>query len=376
MRRTLFASVIAILGVLSLAAPATAVGRFVDDDGNVHEQAIEHVAAAGIAAGCDADRFCPIAPVTRAQMATFVVQLLSARGATLPAQAADAFDDDNGNLHESNINVMASLGITGGTGPRQFSPGDPVIRSQMATFLTRALALAAPVWDAFDDDAGNLHESGINSLALRGITGGCASRQYCATDAIRRDQMATFLSRASGPPPAPRVYEGQGDSIVPVSKPIPNQPAIAAITHSGTSNFIVVEQDALGERGGSLVNEIGNYVGTVLVDEPLFENSDTTQLEVDADGAWRIEILPLTGAPVLESFAEGTGDAVLGYVGIENNARLTHAGESNFIVWSYGDVTELVVNEIGPYDGTNVFPPHAQLIEVNADGAWTIDPVP
>ncbi len=50
---------------------------FVDDDGSVFEADIERLAAAGITKGCNPpvnDRFCPNDPVTRGQMAAFLVR--------------------------------------------------------------------------------------------------------------------------------------------------------------------------------------------------------------------------------------------------------------------------------------------------------------
>ena len=56
---------------------------FVDTDGNTHAGSIDALAAAGVTAGCATDplRFCPVASVTRGQMATFLVR---AQGATPP----------------------------------------------------------------------------------------------------------------------------------------------------------------------------------------------------------------------------------------------------------------------------------------------------
>jgi S-layer homology domain len=52
-------------------------GRFWDDDGSVFESAIEKLATAGITNGCNPpvnDRFCPDQPVTRGQMAAFLIR--------------------------------------------------------------------------------------------------------------------------------------------------------------------------------------------------------------------------------------------------------------------------------------------------------------
>ena len=57
--------------------PAPSAG-FADTEGNTHQANIDALAAAGITAGCKTDplRYCPDQPVTRAQMATFLVRAL------------------------------------------------------------------------------------------------------------------------------------------------------------------------------------------------------------------------------------------------------------------------------------------------------------
>jgi S-layer homology domain len=63
---------------LSLSA-ADGPDRFVDDNFSVFEDSIQRLAQAGITAGCNPpqnDRFCPDAPVTRGQMATFLTRAL------------------------------------------------------------------------------------------------------------------------------------------------------------------------------------------------------------------------------------------------------------------------------------------------------------
>ena len=58
-------------------------GTFADDDGNIHEENIEAIAAKGITLGCnppDNSRYCPDDSVTRGAMAAFI-----ARAMGLPA---------------------------------------------------------------------------------------------------------------------------------------------------------------------------------------------------------------------------------------------------------------------------------------------------
>ncbi|MGH8874935.1 MAG: S-layer homology domain-containing protein [Acidimicrobiia bacterium] len=111
-------------------------GRFADDDGSVHEPAIEALAAAGITKGCAPDRFCPDDVVTRGQLASFLVRALGLGLATV-----DAFVDDSGSLHEGSINALAAAGITKGCAPDRFCPTDLVTRGELATFLLRAFDL-------------------------------------------------------------------------------------------------------------------------------------------------------------------------------------------------------------------------------------------
>ena len=63
--------------VRALGLTDTGDADFTDDDGSVFETDIERLAAAGITRGCnppDNTRFCPREPVTRGQMAAFLVR--------------------------------------------------------------------------------------------------------------------------------------------------------------------------------------------------------------------------------------------------------------------------------------------------------------
>ena len=145
----------------------------------------------GITGGCGSGKFCPRSAVTRVQMAQFLV-----RAFDYPPTATDYFTDDNGIQGESSINSLAEAGITGGCAPNLFCPTARVTRAQMAIFLVNALNLPPTATDYFDDDDGKTGESSINALAAAGLTGGCATRRYCPTSSVTREQMAAFLHRA------------------------------------------------------------------------------------------------------------------------------------------------------------------------------------
>ena len=144
-----------------------------------------------ITAGCSATRYCPDARVTRAQMASFLTRALDLR-----PSPRDYFDDDEQSQHEADINAMAHAGITAGCDDDRFCPGASVTRDQMASFLARAFSLPRTSRDYFSDDNSNMHEGNINALAASEITGGCGPSRYCPNAAVTRGQMAAFLYRA------------------------------------------------------------------------------------------------------------------------------------------------------------------------------------
>src|SRR5665811_469270 len=88
-------------------APAAAAqeSHFVDTAGSVHEPAIETIAALGITLGCNPpinDRFCPEDPVTRGQMAAFLV-----RAFVLPDAGSSGFTDTLGSISVSYTHLRA-----------------------------------------------------------------------------------------------------------------------------------------------------------------------------------------------------------------------------------------------------------------------------
>ncbi len=189
--------------VPSGAAPLPPGGTFRDDDGNIHEGSIEAIAAAGITRGCNPpvnDRFCPSDSVTRGAMAAFMVRALD-----LGPAATDYFSDDADSVFEANINSLASAGITKGCNPPgndRFCPDDVVTRGQMAAFLVRAYGYTDDGGgDRFVDDDQSVFADAIDRLATAGITKGCnppENTMFCPTRPVRRDEMASFLTRAGG----------------------------------------------------------------------------------------------------------------------------------------------------------------------------------
>jgi hypothetical protein len=150
-------------------------GTFGDDDGNTHEGNIEAIAAVGITKGCNPpvnDVYCPDDPVTRGQMAAFLVR---AMGYTNNG-GGDLFIDISDSSFESDIDRMATAGVTKGCNPPtndRYCPDDLVTRGQMAAFLVRAMGYTDDGGgDLFIGDDGSSFESDIDRMATAAVTKG------------------------------------------------------------------------------------------------------------------------------------------------------------------------------------------------------------
>ncbi|MDF1596933.1 MAG: hypothetical protein P1T08_12715 [Acidimicrobiia bacterium] len=167
----------------------------------------------------------------------------------------------------------------------------------------------------------------------------------------------------------PFTLSGSGDDIVDLQ--VPNDlPAILNISSSGTSNIAVLSYDQAGGRLDLLVNEIGVYQGARPVN--LYTDELVAELEITASGAWEILVNPILAAPVYNGDLSGTGDAVILVGAVSGRLHATHNGSSNFAVLSHGTDRDLLINEIGVYEGTVRLDDGALLIEIEADGAWTL----
>ena len=173
--------------------PYKYAGRFSDDDGSVFETAIEALAASEVTKGCGETVFCPDQPVTRGQMAAFLVR---ARGwAEAPG---DHFSDDDGSQFEGAIETLVAQGVTMGCAEGRFCPDAPITRGQMAVFLTRAAELPEVSGNSFADDDQSPFEWAIEALAAADVTRGCSPGRFCPEQPVTRGQMAAFLVGAFG----------------------------------------------------------------------------------------------------------------------------------------------------------------------------------
>jgi hypothetical protein len=104
---------------------------------------IEELANRGVVGGCGAGLYCPTSPVTREQMAVFVLRTLEPALTPPPCVPPNLFAD----VPETSVfcpwvEELANRGVVGGCGGGNYCPADPVTREQMGVFLSVTFGLA------------------------------------------------------------------------------------------------------------------------------------------------------------------------------------------------------------------------------------------
>ena len=102
---------------------------------------IEQLLQDGITAGCGNGNYCPNATVTRDQMAVFLLRAMHGAGYSPPPATGMFLDVPLDHWAARWIEQLAAEGITAGCGNGNYCPAAPVTRDQMAVFLVRAFGL-------------------------------------------------------------------------------------------------------------------------------------------------------------------------------------------------------------------------------------------
>ncbi len=147
-------------------------------------------------------QYCPASTVTRAQMAVFLLRGMHGSSYVPPPASGTRFTDvSQASFGAAFIEQLALEGITSGCGGTNYCPNSPVTRSQMAVFLLRAKHGSAYVpptasGTRFGDIPASYPTAAwIEQLAAENITGGCSGVNYCPANPVTRDQMSVFLVR-------------------------------------------------------------------------------------------------------------------------------------------------------------------------------------
>jgi hypothetical protein len=181
-------------------------------------------------------KYCPNDRITRGQMAVFIVTSIEG-GNDFTYTATPYFTDvPPADPFFRFIQKLKDLGITIGCSATRFCPGAPITRGQMAVFLIAARYGAVPYSYPSTPYFTDVPPSSsffpfIQKMAQVGITAGCGAGVYCPDQTLTRGQMAVFI--AAGllnqlPPGAPVVT-----SAAPASA-APGQTVTVTLAGSGT----------------------------------------------------------------------------------------------------------------------------------------------
>jgi|SRR3954464_11738014 len=155
--------------------------------------------------------FCPDAPMTRGDMAIFLLRAKEGGAYVPPPCTTAAFADvPCSDPLAPWINELVRRGVTAGCGGGNYCPGNPVTRDQMAVFLI--LTARGPGYDPnrtcppapfTDVPCTTPFYPWVKELVGLGVTAGCGSGDYCPGTVVSRAQMSVFLSVMFGmlPPP-------------------------------------------------------------------------------------------------------------------------------------------------------------------------------
>ncbi len=179
----------------SLCALTGASGRFCDvSDTAYFAFAVEWMVSERITTGVSDSLYGPNQNLTRAQMITF---LWRQAGEPTGYPAHRFKDVVPGDFFNKAVEWAKAEGITTGTGPGTFSPGDVVTRGQLVTLMWRRAGSRGgqPNPGFVDVPAGQYFTTAVWWAKALGITTGTGATTFAPADLVTRGQAAAFLHR-------------------------------------------------------------------------------------------------------------------------------------------------------------------------------------
>ena len=144
---------------------------FADDNANTHEANINRIAELGVTVGCSTEpaRFCPNRPVSRAEMAAFMLRAVGESQPT-PSQSHAFEDVPDGVWYTKFVHALAERRVDLGQNGR-WRPTEPLTRLEMAHWVTRMFESIPPSADPMLLCSPNRVLAGGGVLSLWGCYG-------------------------------------------------------------------------------------------------------------------------------------------------------------------------------------------------------------
>ncbi|MEQ8840660.1 MAG: S8 family serine peptidase [Acidimicrobiales bacterium] len=174
---------------------------FVDAVDGYWVEAADWAKVRGVSTGIGTNSFVPDGSLTRAQAVTFLWRFMGS-----PDHGNGSVFDDvaTGEWYTQAVAWASAVGVTTGTAPGRFSPDEPVTRGQLATFMWRTAGQPSPAFGSgFRDVApGAFYATAVAWMAENGVTTGTTPFSFSPGDTVSRAQMVTFEFRLADAPAA------------------------------------------------------------------------------------------------------------------------------------------------------------------------------
>lgn len=217
-------SLVLSASMLASLLPVSALAAGFSDvpQGAYYEDAVDWAVENNITAGTSGMEFSPDKTCTRAQAVTFLWRANGQPDATGGNPFADV---SASSYYNEAVQWTVTNNITSGASPNAFDPDAPVTRAQVVTFLYRnagspSVCGSAPFADVL---TGAYYRDAVCWAVMQGITAGTSATTFSPDESCTRAQIVTFLYRASGDAPDVPVIEIPEEPVLPEETVQPEQ---------------------------------------------------------------------------------------------------------------------------------------------------------
>ena len=203
-----------LLPVSALAAGFTDVPH-----GTYYEDAVDWAVENDITSGTSGTEFSPDETCTRAQAVTFLWRANGQPDVTGNNPFADV---SASSYYNEAVQWAVTNNITSGTSATAFEPDAPVTRAQVVTFLYRNAGTPSSSGNTLfaDVPANAYYRDAVRWAVTQGITAGTSANAFSPDESCTRAQIVTFLYRASDDAPDVPVIEIPEEPVLP-EEPLP-----------------------------------------------------------------------------------------------------------------------------------------------------------
>ena len=194
MYATAIAAAVAASGIVAVA-PTSAAGFTDVDPNSVHAADIQYLFDKGYVQGIGEGKYGPELELQRDWAAKIIAQ---AAGLTVLATDKPSFSDAQTGEFAGYIAALEKANIVDGYPDGTFNPTGKITRAELSKLIVKAFNLpTSTLTNDFTDITNNFFATYINDLAAYGISNGKTATTYAPNDTVTREQIASFVVRAS-----------------------------------------------------------------------------------------------------------------------------------------------------------------------------------